>query len=106
MHSETERIQKEYIEHLLALIDNQYYSEEYPSVQLQYFIPDQDSYGPQLRRSHTQPCDPVGYYPPDPDAADVQHWHTWGREKHTFLHRHRLFGEKTHSIESRKARKS
>ena len=33
-HSESERIQNEYTEHLLDLTDNQYYSEEYPSVQL------------------------------------------------------------------------
>ena len=34
-HLESERFQKEYTEHLLDLTDNQYYSEEYPSVQLQ-----------------------------------------------------------------------
>ena len=45
-HSESERIQKEYTEHLLDLTDNQYYSEEYPSNQLQYSIPDPDYYGP------------------------------------------------------------
>ena len=33
-HSESERIQKEYTEHLLDLTDNQYYSEEYPFNQL------------------------------------------------------------------------
>ena len=94
-HSESERIQKEYTEHLLDLTDNQYYSEEYPSTQLQYSIPDPDYYRPSPRRSHTQPCNPTGYYSPPPDPADVQHWHTCGRGKHTFLHGHRLFGEKT-----------
>ena len=54
-HSKSKRIQKKYSEHLLDLTDNQYYSEEYPSVQLQYSIPDPDYYRPQLRRSHTQP---------------------------------------------------
>ena len=63
-HSESERIQKEYTEHLLYLTDNQYYSEEYPSNQLQYSIPDPDYYRPSPRRSHIQPCDPAGYYPP------------------------------------------
>ena len=104
-HLESERIQKEYTEHLLDLTDNQYYSEEYLLVQLQYSIPDPDYYRPQPRRSHTQPHDPAGYYPPLPDPADVQHWHTCGRGKHALLHGHRLFGEKTHSAESRKARK-
>ena len=100
-HSEREQIQKDYTEHLL----DQYYSEEYPSVQLQYSILDPDYYGPQLRRSHTQPHDPVGYYPPPPDPADIQCWHTCGRGKCALLHRHRLFGEKTCSAESSKARK-
>ena len=46
-------MQKEYTEQLLDLTDNQYYSEEYPSVQLQYSVLDLDYYGPQLRRTHT-----------------------------------------------------
>ena len=104
-HSESERIRKEYTEHLLDLTDNQYYLEEYPSVQLQYSIPDPDYYGSQLRRSHTQPHNPAGYYPPPLDPADVQHWHTHGRGKCALLHGHRLFGEKICSAESRKARK-
>ena len=104
-HSESERIQKEFTEHLLDLTDNQYYSEEYPSNQLQYSILDPDYYGPLPRRPHTQPCYPAGYYPPPLDPADVQFWHTQRRGKCTFLHRHRLFGEKTLSAESRKARK-
>ena len=93
-HTESERIQKECTEHLLDLTDNQYYSEDYPSNQLQYSILNPDYYGPPLRRSHTQPHDPVGYYPPPPDPVDVQCWHTHGRGKLTFLHRHRLFGER------------
>ena len=103
-HSESQQIQKEYTEHLLDLTDNQYYSEEYPSVQLQYSILDTEYYGPQPRRSHTHTdsCDPAGYYTPPPDPADVQHWHTHGRGKCAHLH---LFGEKTCSAESRKARK-
>ena len=101
-HSESERIQKEYTEQLLDLTDNQYYSEEYPSTRLQYSIPDPDYYGPSSRRSNTQQCNPAGYYPPPPDTVDVQHWHTHGRGKHPFLHRHSLFGEKIQSAESRK----
>ena len=52
-HAESERIQKEYTVHLLDLKDNSYYSEEYPSAQLQFSIPDPDYYGPQSQRSHT-----------------------------------------------------
>ena len=93
-HSESKRIQKEYTEHLLDLTDNQYYSQEYPLDQLQYSILDLDYYGSQPRRSYTQPQDPTGYYPPPPDPADIQHWHTCGREKCALMHGHRLFGEK------------
>ena len=104
-HSESERIRKEYTEHLLDLSDNQYYSEETPINQLQYSSPDPDYYWTLSRRSQTQPRDPTGYYPPPPDPADVQCWHARGRGKCTLLHVHRLFGEKTQSAESRKGRK-
>ena len=104
-HSESERSRKEYTQHLLDLSDNQYYYEENPVNYLGYSIPDPDYYRTLLRRSQTQPHDPNSYYPPPPDPADVQHWHTCGRGKHTLLHGHRRFGEKTQSAESRKARK-
>ena len=93
--SEIERIRREYTKHSLDLSDNQYYSEENPINQLQYFSPDSDYYGTLPRRLQTQPCNPAGYYPPPPYPADVQHWHTCGRGKHALLHGHRLFGEKT-----------
>ena len=41
-HSESQRIRKEYTEHLLDLSDNQYYSEENPVNQKQYYSPDLD----------------------------------------------------------------
>ena len=104
-HSEMERIRKDYTKHLLDLSDIQYYSKENPINQLQYSRPDPDYYWTPSRRSQTQPHDPAGYYPPPPDPADVQHWHARGRGKHTLLHGHRLFSEKTQSAESRKARK-
>ena len=43
-HSESERIRKEYTKHLLDLSDNQYYSKENPTNQLQYSSPDPDYY--------------------------------------------------------------
>ena len=33
-------------------------------------------------------------YSQPPDPVDIQHWHAHGQGKHTFLHGHRLFGEK------------
>ena len=103
-HSESERIRKEYSKHLLDLSDNQFYFEENPINQPQYSSPDPDYYGRLSRRSQTQPHDPTCCYPPPPDPADIQHWHTHGRRKHTLLHGHRLFSEKTRMAESRKAR--
>ena len=71
-HSESERIRKEYTQHLLDLSDNQYYSGENPINQPQYSSPDPDYYGTPSRRSQAQPHDPTGYYPPSPDPADIQ----------------------------------
>ena len=78
-HSESERIRREYTQHLLDLSDNQYYYEENPINQLQYSCPDPDYYGIPSRRLQTQPRNPNGYYFPPPNPADVKNWHTCGR---------------------------
>ena len=92
-HAKSERIQKIYTQHLLNLMDNQYYPEEQALTQLQYSIPNPDYYRPQLRKTHTHidSHEPVGCYPPPPDPADIHGWHTWVRGKCTYLHGHRLF---------------
>ena len=104
-HSESEGIRREYTQHLLDLSENQCYYKENPINQLQYSSPDPNYYETPTRWSHKTLCDPNGYYPPPPDPANVQCWHTCGRGKHALLQGHRLFGEKTRSAESRKARK-
>ena len=104
-HLESERIRWDYTQQLLDLSDNQYYEEETPVNQLQYSSPDPDYYDLSTRRSQKVPCDPNGYYPPPPDPANIQHWYMHGRGNRALLHRHRLFGEKTRSADSRKARK-
>ena len=104
-YSENERIRKEHTQNLVDLSDNQYYSKENPVNQLQFSSPDSDYYWTLSRRSQTQPHDPTGYYPPPPDPADVQHWHTCRRGKCALLHGHRPFGKRTQSEKSRKARK-
>ena len=104
-HSESERIRWDYTQQLLDLSDNQYYEEETPVNQLQYSSPDPDYYGLPTRRSQKACHDPNGYYPLPPDPTDVQHWYAHYRGKRALLHGHRLFGEKTRSAESRKARK-
>ena len=82
-HSESERIRREYTQHLPDLSDNQYYHEENPINQLQYSRQDSGYYGTPTRQSQKTLCDPNGYYPPPPDPADVQCWHTCGRGKCT-----------------------
>ena len=104
-HSESERIRWDNTQQLLDLSDNQYYEEETPVNQLQYSSPDPDYYDSPTGRSQKAPCDPNGYYPPLPDPADIHLCHVCGRGKQALLHGHRLFGEKTRSAESRKARK-
>ena len=104
-HCESERIRREYTQHLLDLSDNQPYNKENPINQLQYSSPDPDYYGTPTRLSQKEPHDPKGHYPPPPEPADAQCWHTHGRGKRALLHGHRLFGEKTQSAERRKARK-
>ena len=102
-HSESEKIRKEYTQHLV--IRQSILFQRKAINQLQYSSPDPDYYWTPSRRSQTQSHDSAGYYPPPPDPADVQHWQAHGRGKHALLHGHRLFIEKTQSAESRKARK-
>ena len=78
-HSESDKIRREYTQHLLDLSDNQYYYEENPINQLQHSRPDPDYYATPSRRLQTQPHDPNGYYPPPPDLVDVQCWYACGR---------------------------
>ena len=80
-HSVSERIRWDYTQRLLDLSDNQYYEGGNPIYQLQYSSPDPDYYGTPTRGSQKTPHDPYGYYPPPPNPADVQHWHTCGRRK-------------------------
>ena len=90
----SERIRREYTQHLLDLSDNQYYYEENPINQLQYSSLDPDYYWTPTRGLQNKPHDPNSYYPPPPDPADVQHWQACGRGKGALLHGHRLFGKK------------
>ena len=81
-HSESERIRKEYIQHLHDLSDNQYYSEENSLNQLLYSSPDHDYYGTLLRRLQNQPHDPNGLSTPGPSRCSVLAF-IWKRKTHT-----------------------
>ena len=104
-HSETERIRREYTQHLLDLSDNQYYYEENPINKLQYSSSDPDYYKTPTRWLQKKPCDPNGYYPPPPDPADVQCWHTCGRGKCTLLHGHRFLEKRLNQLKVGKPEK-
>ena len=97
-HSESERIRREYTQHLLDLSDHQYYYEENPINQLLYSSADPDYYRTPMRQSQKTPHDPNGYYPPPPDQADIQCWNACGRGKRALLHGHRCFSEKTDQL--------
>ena len=59
-HSESERIRREYTQHLLDLSDNQFYDEENPINQLQHSSPDPDYYRTPTRQSQKYPAIPTG----------------------------------------------
>ena len=71
-HSKSERIRREYTQHLLDLSDNQYYHDENPIKLQEYSSPDPDYYGTSMRQSQKTSSDPSGYYPTPLDPADVQ----------------------------------
>ena len=58
-HSKSERIRREFTQHLLDFSDNQYYYKGNPINQLQYSSPDPDYYGTPSRWSQKKPMIPT-----------------------------------------------
>ena len=72
---------------LVSTVQALKYLEDYGQRQSQLFtVLEKYHQVPQPRRSYTQQQDPMGYYPPPSDPADVQCWHTCGKGKCAFLH--------------------
>ena len=112
---ESDRIHCEYSAHFEKVTDQAYSPSQSTTQGLEYQIPESEYYN-----SDTHPTQYQRYQnlqnqryqnlqnlPPPPSTEDL---HTWygrrcGRAKCLELHSHRLYGEKTRSLESRIARK-
>ena len=98
---ESDRIRHEYSAYFEKVEDQ---NTPYHTVQgVEYHIPEPDYYHTNTlpKQYHRQQNQNV-YLPPPPSIEDI---HTWygrgrGRARHLELHGHRLYGEKTRSLES------
>ena len=101
---ESDRICHEYSTYFKKATDQEYSSHNNRMPGLEYQIPE-----PEYYNSDTQPKqyqryqNPNVYLHPLPSTEDLYQWHghSHGRAKHLELHSHRLYGEKTRSLESR-----
>ena len=99
---ESDRIHREYSAYFEKVEDQQY--SPYHTVQgVEYHIPEPDYYHnntqpKQYQRQQNQNI----YLPPPPSIKDICTWYSRGRgrARHLELHGHRLYGEKTSSLES------
>ena len=75
---------------------------------LEYHIPEPKYYNLDTQPKQYQRYQNLNVYlPPLPSTEDLCRWHghSHGRAKRLELHSHRLYGEKTRSLESRIAQK-
>ena len=109
-HNSTEksdRIRREYSAHF-EKVEEQQYSPYHTTQGVKYIIPEPDYY-----HSNTQPKqyqkqqNQNVYSPPSPSVEDIHAWYGRGRGRARCLelHGHRLYGEKTRSLESQLERK-
>ena len=96
---ESDRIHHEYSAHFKKVTDQGYSPYHSTTPGLEYQIPEPKQY----QRYQNLNV----YFPPLPSTEDLHTWygHGHGRAKCLELHSHRLYGEKTRSLESRIARK-
>ena len=105
---ESDRICNEYSAHLEKVTDQEYSPYHSTTQGLEYQIPEPEYYNSETRPKQYQKYHNLNVYlPPLPSTEDLHTWygHGCGRAKHLELHSHRLYGEKTRSLESRIARK-
>ena len=99
---ENDRICHEYSAYFEKVEDQQY--SPYHTMQgVEYHIPEPDYYhnNTQPKQYQRQQNQNV-YLPPPPSIEDIHTWYSRGRgrTRHLELHSHRLYGEKTRSLES------
>ena len=104
---ESDRIRREYSAHFQK-VEEQQYSPYHTAQGVKYMIPEPDYYhsSTQLKQEQKQQNQKV-YLPPPLSIEDICAWHTRGRGRARCLelHGHRLYGEKTRSLESQLERK-
>ena len=73
---------------------------------VEYHIPEPDYNNTQPKQYQRQQNQNV-YLPPPPSIEDIRTWYSRGRgrARHLELHGHRLYGEKTRSLESQLVQK-
>ena len=101
---ESDRIRCEYSAHFEKVTEQGYST----TPGLEYQIPEPEYYNSDTRpKQYQRYQNPNVYLPPPPSIEDLHTWygHGHGRAKCLELHSHRLYGEKTRSLESRIARK-
>ena len=98
---ESDRIRHEYPAYF-EKVEDQQYSPYHTTQGIEYHIPEPDYYHndtqpKQHQRQHNQQV----YLPPPPSIKDISTWYGRGRGRARCLelHGHRLYGEKTRSVE-------
>ena len=105
---ESDRICREYSAHFEKVTEQEYSPYHSTTSGFEYQIPEPEYYNSESRPKQYQRYQNSNVYLPLlPSTEDLCTWygHSCGRAKHLELHSHRLYGEKTRSLESRIARK-
>ena len=105
---ESDRIRCEYSAHFEKVTEQEYSPYHSTTSRFKYQIPEPEYYNSDTQPKQYQRYKNLNVYlPPPPSTEDLRTWYGQGcgRAKHLELHSHRLYGEKTRSLESRIARK-
>ena len=105
---ESDRICCEYSAYFEKVTEQEYSPYNGTASHLEYQIPEPEYYNSSTQqKQHQRYQNQKVYLPPPPLPKDLHTWygHGHGRAKNLELHSHRLYGEKTRSLESRIARK-
>ena len=105
---ESNRIRREYSAYFEKVKDQEYSPYHSTTPGVEYQIPEPDYYNADTQpKQYQRYQNPNVYLHPPPSTEDLCTWYGQGcgRARHLELHGHRLYGEKTRSLESRIARK-
>ena len=105
---ESDRICCEYSAHFEKVTEQEYSPYHSTTSGFKYQILEPEYYNSDTRpKQYQRYQNPNVYLPPPPSTEDLHTWygHRCGTAEHLELHSHRLYREKTRSLESRIARK-